>query len=79
MNSENNQERQLAIYNSALTQCPRISQSQWTQLSAKARNTWNNFDNADKPIILFTPFFVNPSNNNNRKGLQHRYSTTYFN
>ena len=40
------------IYNSILTQRPRLSQSQWTQLSAEARNTWNNVDNADKTVIL---------------------------
>ena len=41
MNLENNQEHQLTIYSCALTQCPRLNQSQWTQLSAGARNTWN--------------------------------------
>ena len=43
VNSENNQEHQLTIYNSALTQRPRLSQSQWIQLSAEAHNTWNTF------------------------------------
>ena len=33
--SENNQEHQLAIFNSSLTRRPRLSQSQYTQLSAE--------------------------------------------
>ena len=48
MNSENNQERQLAIYSSSLTQRPRLSQSQRNQLSSEACNTWNSFNNAEK-------------------------------
>ena len=75
INSEKNQEHQLAIFNSTLTPYPRLSQSQWTQLSAEARSTWNTFDDADKTIILSTPFFVNPSNNNNRQRYQPRGNT----